>query len=363
MKDYYAILGVSEKATEKEIKSAFRKGAKKYHPDANPGNKEAESKFKEINEAYEVLSDAKKKAQYDQIRAGGPYNFQGAPGYQPGAGGYENVNFSNFDFGNLGDIFGNIFGNEGHGFQAGRNAQHRGQDQEVEVEIPFDKAVQGGTISLAIPHIDSCSTCHGTGSAPGSTPQRCNECGGTGMSQYGQGGFSISRPCPQCGGKGQIITHPCPDCHGAGEVQKTRTLRIKVPEGADTGTRIRIRGEGQPGSGSMPHGDLYVIFRVQPDSIFQREGKNIYIDATITAFQAMLGTEIEIPTLKGKVRLKIPAGTQPGAQLRLKGQGLPSPKSLEKGDQFVRIKIIVPRNLSEAQKRLVKELEDSLGNK
>ncbi len=358
-KDYYAILGLSDTATDKEIKAAFRKLAKRYHPDTNPGNQKTESKFKEISEAYEILGNAAKKSQYDQLRKGGPYNFQEGPWQQPGNGMH---GASDFEFGNLGDLFSSMFGNEMPRGGSRRRTSHKGENQEIEVEIPFDKAVHGGSISLSLPRTSSCGACHGTGSEPGYSPERCPDCRGIGTVQFGQGGFAISRPCPRCRGKGHIITHPCHQCHGDGTIQTTRTLRIKIPEGTDTGTRIRIKGEGHPGMGSMPPGDLYVIFQVQQDSIFQRKGKDIFVDAAINAFQAMTGTEIEVPTLKGKVRMKIPPGTQPGAQLRLKGQGLPSLKGLEKGDQFVRIKVIIPRNLTESQKRLVKEIEESLNH-
>ena len=364
-KDYYAILGVEKNATEQQIKQAFRKLAKRYHPDMNKGDKSSENKFKEINEAYEVLSDKQKRIQYDHLReaeARGFAGFSGFGGPDPRAGthSYSAEDLGQFGFGNLGDIFSSMFGGGGFGRGTEEMAQMRGEDLFFEVEIPFDRAVHGGTTILSIPKKAICSTCQGTGAQPGTKTQTCSHCKGQGSVQMGYGGFVISRPCPRCGGRGQIILTPCYECQGSGEVNKIRKLRIKIPVGVDNGNKIRIKGEGQPRGHNSPPGDLYVTFRVQQHDTFERKGKDIYIEVPINIIQALLGTDIEVQTLDGKVKMKVPPGTQPGTLLRLKGQGLTHKQGLEKGDQFVRIKVIVPRNLTSAQRKLIEELAKSM---
>ncbi len=362
-KDYYAILGVEKYATEAQIKTAFRKLAKRYHPDLHPGDKSAENKFKEGNEAYEVLSDKQKKAQYDQIREAEAHGFSGFGGQSPQGGGRgfsaEDLN----QYGDLGDIFSSMFGGGGFGRGSSGFGAAQGEDLNYEVEIPFEQAVHNGATILSIPKKVVCSTCRGTGSQPGTRVQTCSQCQGRGVIQMGQGGFAISRPCPRCGGRGQIVVTPCSECQGSGEVNKIRKLRVKIPIGVDNGTTIRIAGEGQPGPNNAPPGDLYVTFRIQNHEIFERKGKDIYMEVPINVFQAMLGTEIEVQTLNGKVKMKVPAGTQPGTLLRLKGQGVTLRQSLEKGDQFVRIKVTIPRNLTPAQRKFIEETASSLNLK
>jgi molecular chaperone DnaJ len=362
-KDYYAILGVEKNATEAQIKTAFRKLAKRYHPDLHPGDKSSENKFKEGNEAYEVLSDKQKRAQYDQIREAEAHGFSGFGGESPQGGGRgfnaEDLN----QYGDLGDIFSSMFGGGGFGRGSTGFGAAQGEDLNYEVEIPFERAVHGGTTILSISKRAVCSTCHGSGAEPGTKTQTCQQCQGRGVIQMGQGGFAISRPCPRCGGRGRIILTSCSECHGVGEVNKIRKLRINIPIGVDDGTKIRIPNEGQPGPNNSPPGDLYVTFRIQNHEIFERKGKDIYMEVPINAFQAMLGTEIEVQTLHGKVKMKVPAGTQHGTLLRLKSQGVAQRQGLEKGDQFVRIKVTIPRNLTPAQRKEIEELASSMNLK
>ena len=363
-KDYYAVLGVAEDASEDAIKKAFRKLAKKYHPDVNPNNKPAESKFKDISEAYDVLGDKTKRAKYDQLRKAGPFGYSG---FDPSAG-YGRTyqqdtppsDFSQFDFGNLGDIFGSIFGNRGYGRNEPGESASPGEDINTELEISFDEAVKGGSAVISIPHTESCSICHGSGSKPGSPQQTCPSCHGRGSIQFGQGGFSINRPCPKCAGRGHIITQPCRNCNGSGEADVIQKLRIKIPPGVDNGTRIRIKGKGESGPGGKYAGDLYITFRVRDHELFERKGNDVHIEISVSVFQAMSGAEIEVPTLTGKAKLKIPAGTQPGTTMRLKGLGITKKSGLEKGDQFVKIKVNIPKNLTESQKRMLQELENSI---
>ena len=359
-KDYYSLLGVTPEASESEIKKAFRKLAKKYHPDANPGNKDAENKFKDINEAYEVLSNPEKKTQYDTLRRGGfdPSQMGNMGGWRPDMG--SNGDFNQYGFGNLGDIFSSIFGNRGFQNEEDLFADHSNLDLQTEVELTFDQAIHGGHTIIRIPKTMECSTCHGTGAAPGSDAPLCGRCHGTGSIQFGQGGFALSRPCPECQGRGRKVVHPCPTCQGTGEVQSIRQLRVKIPVGVDNGTRIKIRGEGKPGNNRQPAGDLYITFRVKNDSPYTRKGNDLYMDVQVNALDAILGTTLEVPTLTGKAKLKVPPGTQPDVQLRLKGQGVPSPKGYDKGDLFVRIKVVIPKDLTEDQIKLARKLADTL---
>ncbi|MCX7918103.1 MAG: molecular chaperone DnaJ [bacterium] len=365
-KDYYAILGVDKNATEAQIKSAFRRLAKKYHPDANPNNKSAEEKFKEINEAYEVLSDKQKRAQYDQLREAQSRGFSGFGfGYGPEYAGYtagagqSGANFSfSFDdfgrFGGLGDIFSQIF-DRGEFSRYQQYAPQKGQDIETELEIPFLQAISGGTTVIQIPRSDTCSTCSGTGLQPSSRTQNCPHCHGRGTVQFAHGGFAVSRPCPYCNGRGKIGGNVCYDCQGRGESTRTRKLRITIPPGVDNGTRIRIRGEGGPGISGGPRGDLYVTFRVQGHDTFERKGNDIYTTVKISLAQALLGGEIEVPTVDGRVKMKIPAGTQPGTLMRLKGKGVSGLKGSKRGDQFVKINVEIPRHLTPKQRKLIEE--------
>lgn len=347
MKDYYAILGVNENASEEEIKKAYRDLAKKYHPDKNPGNKEAEEKFKEISEAYQVLSDKKKRAEYDMLRKGG---FGGA-----------GFDFSRpFDltgiFGDIGfsDIFDLVFGGAGEGF--GRN---RGTDISVEVTIPFELAISGGHTIIELDRDEVCTSCGGTGLEPGTGQMTCPRCGGRGVVFISQGAFGLSRTCPLCLGRGAVATNPCKVCGGSGLLRQHRRIRIKVPKGVESGKRVRIKRHGNAGRGGGPPGDLYVTFMVAPHPIFKRDGLDLYVDLTLDVLKAMTGTEVEVPTIDGSnVVVKVPPGIQHGTLLRLKGKGISVDGS--RGDQFVRINLMVPKAETEEARRLIERLSAAL---
>ncbi len=358
-RDYYEILGVSKNAGNKEIKQAYRRLAKQYHPDANPGNKIAEEKFKEISEAYNVLSDSQKRKQYDQLRDLGATGFDfGAGGFRPGAqqGTY---NFNTNDLGDPGFDLGSIFdlfteGRTSTGTQRRPRAK-RGANLNYELEIPFEQAVTGGKTIISVTRSDTCPTCGGTGARPGSRVETCPECKGRGQVSTAQGGFGISRPCPRCYGTGTIIKDPCPTCLGMGRSKQTRRIAVTIPPGVDTGTKIKIAGQGEAGFQGGPPGDLYVIFKVAPHPFFRRKKRDIYYDAEITMTQAALGTKIEVPTLDGRVKLTIPAGTQSGKSFRLRGKGMPSLKGGKRGDQFVQVKILTPTKLTAKQRDLLRQ--------
>lgn len=348
-RDYYEVLGVSREATAEEIKKAYRRLARKYHPDANPDNKaEAEERFKEIAEAYEVLSDPEKRANYDRFGHAAA-DGQGFGGFGGGFGGFGG------DFGGLGDIFDMFFG--GGGRQ--RRGPERGADIRVDVEISFKEAAFGLEKDIRVPRVETCSTCGGSGAAPGTRPQTCAACGGTGQIQFAQstpfGRIVQTRTCERCHGAGRIIEKPCDTCHGSGQVRRTRSIKIKIPAGVDTGTRLRVAGEGEAGLRGGPRGDLYVYIHVRPHRIFRREGNDVVVEIPLSFAQAALGDEIEVPTLEGDTRLRIPEGTQHGTVLRLRGRGIPDLSGYGRGDQLVRVKVVTPTNLSEEQKRLLRE--------
>ena len=360
-RDFYQVLGVSDTASQDEIKKAYRRLAKKYHPDANPNNTQAAERFKEISEAHSVLSDAEKRKQYDTMRkygafAGGPAGRRpgGAGAGGPGGGfSTENVDFG--DLGGLGDIFSSIFGR-------GRREERRGDTLETSVEVPFRVATLGGKISVTIPVTEPCPTCHGSGGAPGAAITTCPECKGRGTISFGQGGFAVNRPCPQCRGRGKIPSQPCPTCRGAGEVRTERRVQITVPPGTEDGTRMRLVGQGGPGQPGDPAGDLIVTFQVQPDRFFRRDGLDLISEVPINVAQAVLGTRIRVRTIDGKkVVLRIPPGTQPGRRFRIKGQGVE--KNGRRGDQLVQVDVTVPENLSPEQQDLVRKLAESAGLK
>ena len=362
-RDYYEVLGVQKGATEEEIKKAYKKMARKYHPDLNPGDKDAEEKFKEVNEAYEVLSDSEKKARYDQFGfAGVDPNFgAGAGGWGGGAGG------AGFDFGDLGDIFGSFFGGGFGGGQARRNpnAPQRGESIRMNLTISFEEAAFGCEKELELDRYESCETCRGSGAAPGTSPETCPDCGGSGVVQTRRqtpmGVFASTAPCSRCGGRGKIIKEPCKDCRGSGMVRRRRKIQASVPAGIDNGQTISIRGQGHAGKNGGPAGDLLVTITVRPHELFRREGTSVLCEAPITFPQAVLGAELEIPTIDGKVKYDIPEGTQSGTTFRLKGKGIPALNGRGRGDQYVTVYIETPRNLNREQKEALKKFAEAVG--
>jgi molecular chaperone DnaJ len=343
MKDYYRILGVPRDATQEEIKKAYRKLALKYHPDRNPNDKEAEEKFKEINEAYACLSDPEKRAKYDRFGTVDGFEFSDA-GFDSFASAFSDI----FE-----DIFGDFFGT--FTGQRRRTRPKRGADLRYDLSISLEEAVRGCEKEITIPRWVSCELCGGSGAKPGSGPVRCPECGGSGYVRFQQGFFSVSRTCPRCGGSGTYIVTPCRACNGEGRVRKYRTVSVKIPPGVDNGSRLRISGEGELGSHGGPPGDLYIIISVKPHKFFKRQGLDLYCEVPITFPQAVLGGEIEVPTLYGTEKLKIPAGTPSGKEFVLRGKGVPRLGGHSRGDQIVRVYIDVPKKLTPRQKELLQE--------
>ncbi len=357
-KDYYQILGVPEKASAADIKKAYRRLAKQYHPDANKNDPNAAERFKEVGEAYAVLSDEKKRAQYDQMRKLGPFAGFGTrgPGAAPGPGDASGGGFSFDDLGDLGDLFGSFF-DRGRKRKP-RSGTERGRDVEYVVEIGFTVAARGGKVTIQVPITEDCSVCNGSGNAPGTRSRGCTECGGKGTISFGQGGFAVSRPCPACLGRGQVPTQPCGRCTGTGQTSEQRQIILAVPSGVDSGSKLRISGQGEKGVGGAPSGDLIVTFKVQPHAYFRRDGLDIHCTVPINVAQALLGSKIRVKTVDGrKVALKIPAGTQSGTRFRIAGQGVE--KAGRRGDQFVQIKIRVPEKLSPEQEAMVRDLAKS----
>ncbi|AZQ11390.1 MULTISPECIES: molecular chaperone DnaJ [Shewanella] len=346
-RDYYEVLGVGRDASEREIKKAYKRLAMKYHPDRNPGDKEAEASFKEVKEAYEILTDADKKAAYDQFGHAGVDPNRGGGGF--GGGG---------DFGDIfGDVFGDIFGG---GRRGGQRQAARGSDLRYNLELSLEEAVRGLTKELKVPTLVGCDSCDGSGAKKGSSATTCGTCHGMGQVQMRQGFFAVQQTCPTCHGRGKIIKDPCSKCHGNGRVEKTKTLSVKIPAGVDTGDRIRLAGEGEAGEFGAPPGDLYVQVTVREHPIFVRDGNNLYCEVPISFAKAALGGEIEVPTLDGKVSLKIPAETQTGRMFRLRGKGVKSVRSHAVGDLLCKVVMETPVNLSERQKELLREFEASL---
>ena len=359
-RDYYEVLGVQKGASEEEIKKAYKKMARKYHPDLNPGDKDAEEKFKEVNEAYEVLSDSEKKARYDQ------FGFAGVdPNFGAGGGGYGGG--AGFDFGDLGDIFGSFFGGGFGGGQTRRNpnAPQRGESIRMNLTISFEEAAFGCEKELELDRYESCETCRGSGAAPGTSPETCPDCGGSGVVQTRRqtpmGVFASTAPCSRCGGRGKIIKEPCKDCRGSGVVRRRRKIQASVPAGIDNGQTISIRGQGHAGKNGGPAGDLLVTITVRPHELFRREGTSVLCEAPITFPQAVLGAELEIPTIDGKVKYDIPEGTQTGTTFRLKGKGIPALNGRGRGDQYVTVYIETPRNLNREQKEALKKFAEAVG--
>src|SRR5271154_2916515 len=368
--DYYKTLGVDKKATPEEIKKAYRKLARKYHPDRNPDDKEAEARFKEISQAHDVLGDPEKRKQYDT--GAGPFATGAGPG--GGFGGFGNFDF---DASSMGDILSNLFGGGGGGGAGGagsgrsgrqRQRVERGADLEAEVSISFDQAVAGAQVPLQVPMRSTCPTCHGTGAKPGTTPTVCPRCEGRGIETQGQGMFSISQPCSLCGGSGTIIEDPCPTCHGAGAVRTVKRLRVNIPAGVRDGSRIRLPGKGEPGPSGGPPGDLYLIVHVSPSPVFTRKGDNFEVEVPLTIPEALRGAEVQVPTLQGTKTLRVAAGTKHGTVQRLRGEGPPklSGKSSKsgsppaRGDIRYRFVIDVPKELDSEQQAAVDALSEAV---
>jgi molecular chaperone DnaJ len=354
--DYYKTLGVDKKATAEDIKKAYRKLARKYHPDTNPDDKQAEARFKEISQAHDVLGDPEKRKQYDS--GSGPF----ATGAGP-AGGFGG--FGNFDFeaSSMGDILSNLFGGSASGRRVRTKPRaERGADLEAQVSITFDQAVTGAQVPLQVPMHDTCNTCRGTGAKPGTTPSVCPRCEGRGIETQGQGMFSISQPCSRCGGAGTVIEDPCPTCKGAGAVRTVKKLRVNIPAGVRDGSRIRLPGKGEPGRQGGPPGDLYLITHVAPSSLFTRKGDNLEVEVPLSIPEALRGAEVQVPTLNGTKTLRVRPGTAHGTVQRLRGEGPPKlgAGKAGRGDIHYRFVIDVPRDLSKEQQAAVEELSKTL---
>jgi molecular chaperone DnaJ len=366
-KDYYGVLGVPKNASASEIKKAYRKLAQQFHPDANPGNVEAEDRFKEISAAYDVLGDDEKRASYDRVREmGGSGGFggfgPGGFGGQPGAGGFPGgagATYVNAD--DLGDLFGGLFGGAGRGRGRASSRPQRGADLETDVRVTFDDAMAGTTVPVKITGPAVCQTCHGSGAAPGTSPTTCPECGGSGEIAVNQGFFSMAQPCRRCRATGRIIETPCPTCHGGGSVRRARTFQVKIPAGVKDGARIKLAGRGEPGPAGGKPGDLYVRVNVARHDLFGRKGDHLTLTLPVTFPEAALGANVQVPTLNGPVTLMGPAATPNGKTFRIKGKGAPKSKGGH-GDLLVTTQVEVPARLSRSQKDLLRQLQDEQGD-
>jgi molecular chaperone DnaJ len=341
-RDYYEVLGISRTATEVEIKKAYRTLAVKYHPDKNQGDSHAEEKFKECAEAYAVLSDQQKRAQYDRFGHAG----MGGSGFDPGFSNIEDI----FDLFGFGEMFG--------GRSRTRSTVQRGSDLRYDLEITLEEAASGKEEKLNIPRLEKCDDCEGKGAEKGSQPEPCVSCGGSGQTRYQQGFFSVMRTCPNCQGKGQIIRNPCKSCKGAGRIEKEKSLEIKIPAGVETGSRLRVTGEGEAGMNGGPSGDLFVVLHVKDHDTFERQGANLYSAVPVSFAQAALGADIKVKTLDGEEDLKVPAGTQTGTVFRLRSHGMPTLGGRGKGDLFVAVTLITPRSLTKEQRKLLEQLAE-----
>ena len=351
-RDFYEVLGVPKNASDDEIKKSYRKLAMKFHPDRNQGDASAEVKFKEAKEAYEMLSDAEKRAAYDQFgHAGVDPNMRG-PG--AGAGGFGGFGES------FGDIFGDIFGQARRQQTGGGRQVFRGNDLSYAMEVSLEEAAAGKESEIRIPSFDECDTCHGTGAKAGTSPKTCGTCQGQGVVQMRQGFFSVQQNCPHCRGTGKIITDPCTPCHGQGKIKRQKTLEIKIPAGIDDGMRIRSTGNGEPGTNGGPPGDLYIEIRIKKHDVFQRDGDDLHCAVPISFTTAALGGEISVPTLSGEAAIDLPEGTQTGKQFRLRGKGIKGVRASFPGDLYCHITVETPVKLTEHQRKLLKELDESL---
>ena len=355
-RDYYEVLGISKGASDDEIKKAHRKLAKKYHPDLNKDNPEAAEKFKELNEAYEVLSDKDKRAKYDQ------FGFAGVdPNYGGGGGGFGG--FGGFDMGDLGGIFDAFFGGGGGSSRSRRNAPQRGETLQQRLMLSFEEAAFGCEKEITIGRVESCEACGGSGAAPGTSAETCSRCRGSGTVTQTQrtplGMFQTQSPCPECRGTGKIIKTPCKKCAGKGKVRNSRTLKVKIPAGIDDGQSIQLRGQGGAGTNGGPAGDVIVTIGIRPHPLFTREGSDVLCEIPISFTQAALGVTLQVPTIDGKIEYQVPEGTQTGTVFRMRGKGIQNVNGRGRGDQFVRVNIEVPKNLSQKQKDLLREFEES----
>lgn len=357
-RDFYEVLGITKGASDDEIKKAYRREAKKYHPDLHPGDKEAEAKFKEVNEAYEVLSDSEKKSRYDQFGHAGV-----DPNFGAGGGG----GFGGFD--DFGDIFSNIFGGGFGGFGGGqrRNGPVRGADIRQTIDITFEEAAFGCKKNITVTRAENCSTCNGTGAKPGTSPTTCKRCNGQGQvrtqTRTPLGYMTNIGTCPDCNGTGKVVTDPCKDCRGTGRVRKQKTIEINIPQGINHGQTMQVSGQGEPGQRGGPTGDLLVTIRIKPHPIYKREDYDVYIEIPITFVQAALGATIRVPTLDGVVEYDIPEGTQTGTIFKLRNKGVPYIRGKNRGDQYVTVEIEVPKNMSSKQKEILREFDASSSDK
>ena len=345
-RDYYEVLGVDRSAADQEIKKAYRRIAMKYHPDRNPDDEDADAKFKEATEAYDVLMNAEKRSAYDQFGHAGVDQTMGGGGFQGSA------SFSDI----FGDVFGDIFGGGG----GGRQGPQRGSDLRYTMEVSLEEAVRGATREIKVPTLQHCDTCDGSGAKPGTNPVTCGSCGGAGQVRMQQGFFQVQQTCPKCRGRGKTISDPCIDCRGQGLLEKTKTLSVKVPPGVDTGDRIRLTGEGEAGPSGGPNGDLFVQIAVRQHNLFERDGRHLYCEVPINFVDAALGGELEVPTLDGKVKLKIPSETQTGKMFRLRGKGVQPVRGGPVGDLMCRAVVETPVNLSAQQRQLLEEFRATL---
>jgi molecular chaperone DnaJ len=352
MRDLYEVLGVSKGASQDEIKKAYRKLARQYHPDRNPGDKEAEERFKEVQGAYDVLSDQKKRKEYDQL---GSRIFSGAGG--PRGGNFQwsgNIG----DLGDLSDLFGDIFGGARSSSPRGRAQRgEKGRDVEVQVNLSFEDSLKGLTTKIPVQLETSCSACKGTGAEPGTSPKICPECRGRGVVSESQGLFALSQPCPRCGGNGTVIEQPCRRCTGTGRERRTKRYTVKIPPGVKDGTQIRLKGKGEAGYGGGSAGDLIVVTRVAPSPLFKRRGADLILDVPVTYAEAALGANVEIPTPEGRISLKVPPGSEDGKLLRVKGRGAPKLNGGGKGDLLARVRVVVPKKLTKAEREALENLQ------